>query len=806
MFKNYILSAIRNTRKNGFHSLINIIGLSLGILSAIFILLYIQDELSYDKHHEKHERIFRLESDFTINNKHDKFAVTAIPLAPALKIEFPEVEDFVRFAGDQDVLLKYEGKEFYEDRLFFTDSSIFNVFTHKFIYGSPEQALTDPNTMVLTESLSKKFFGDENPINKVIKTGDDMNFKITAVIEDVPSNSHLKFSGLFSVSTLAEIYGRERFNSFEPGTFWNITPYSYILLKENSDISSIHEKFPEFYDKYMAEVGDQINASFKLMATPLADVHLTSKFSGDEPTGNIVYVYIFGFVAIFILIIASINYMNMATARSFDRAREVGIRKVVGAYRTQLIRQFIGESILLSVFALIIAIIFVIILLPVFNDLADKNMSFSILSNPRIFLYAIGISLLIGIISGSYPAFYLSSFRPVRVLKGTIISGRKNGTLRKILVIFQFVLSIIMIIGIIMVSKQLNYFRNKDLGFDKENIILTQVQDTSFRKKIPVFKEELLQNPAITSVSSSTGLPGYVRSIVVMRVEKENKMQEYALNFVMVDYDYIDLLNLEIVEGRNFDEKMGTDVEQAVIINETAAKKLGWAEDPLGKKIDFGVDLDGSALRNTKVIGVIKDFNYISLHNPIEPLCLFLTDRPRYYLAIKYESDNIQSVLDFIKEKWDSFGANRTFDYTIFENRLDEMYTAEIKLGKIFLYFTILCIFIALLGLFGLSSFTSEQRTKEIGIRKTFGASVNSIVLMLFREFAYLVIIAFIIAVPVSYFAIDNWLQNFAYSVKIGWLPFAIGGILAFVIAILTVSYHSVRAATSNPVDAIKWE
>jgi len=806
MFRNYILSAIRNIRKNAFHSAINIIGLTIGILATIFILLYIQDELSYDKHHVKHKRIYRLESDFTINNKHDRFAVTSIPLAPSLKVEFPEIEEFVRFAGEADILLKYEDKEFYEDRMFYTDSTIFDVFTHNFIYGTPDKALTEVNTVVLTESLAKKFFDDEDPVNKVLRTGGGRNFKVTAVVEDVPLSSHLKFNGLFSASTLAERYGEERFNSFEPGNFWNITPYSYILLKENADISNIHEKFPEYYDKYMAEIGDQINASYKMESTPLAEVHLTSTFEGDEPTGNILYVYIFGFVAIFILMIASINYMNMSTARSFDRAREVGIRKVIGAHRTQLIRQFLGESIILSIIAMIIAFVFVIMLLPIFNELADKNLSFSLMTNPGIYLYIFCITILVGLISGSYPAFYLSSFLPVKVLKGSIISGRKNGTLRKVLVTFQFTLSIIMIVGTIMVSNQLSFLRNKDLGFDKSNILVTQVQDTTFRKKLPSFKEELLQNPNITNVSTSTGLPGNVRSIIVMRVEKENKMQEYALNFVMVDYNYIDLLNMEIVKGRNFDKNMGTDLEEGVIINEAAAKNLGWGDDAIGKKIDFGIDLDGSAMRNTKVIGVVKDFNYVSLHNPVEPIGLFLSERPRYYVAIKFEEGSTQSVIKYVQEKWDSFGANRTFDYSIFENTMDDMYTAEVKLGKIFLSFTILCIFIALLGLFGLSSFIAEQRSKEIGIRKSFGASVNSIVRLLFKEFTYLVIIAFVISVPLSYFAIDNWLQNFAYSANIGWMPFVAGGVMAFIIAILTVSFHSIRAATSNPVDSIKWE
>ncbi|MCK4407057.1 MAG: ABC transporter permease, partial [Bacteroidales bacterium] len=426
MFKNYIISAYRNIVRNKFYSAINIIGLSIGIIATIFILLYNQNELSYDRHHEKHERIYRLESNFTISGKHDLFAVTSVPLGPAFKLEFPEVEEFVRFAGGDGILIRYGEKEFYEDALFYTDSTIFDVFTHEFILGKPEKALTEPNTCIFTETLAKKYFGDKNPIGEVITDADNVDFKITGVIKDLPENSHLKFNGLFSVATLSERFGRERFNSFEPGAFWKIGTYTYILLKENSSIESVFEKFPQFYEKYMKSIGDQINASFQVMATPLADIHLTSNLSSDQPTGNKAYVYIFSFVALFILLIAAINYMNMATARSATRAKEVGIRKVLGAFRSQLMRQFLSESLILAIIALVIAIAAIYLLLPNFNEIAGKNLVFGFSSTPFILLEIFVITIIIGLISGSYPAFYLSSFLPVKVLKGKINTGKKG--------------------------------------------------------------------------------------------------------------------------------------------------------------------------------------------------------------------------------------------------------------------------------------------------------------------------------------------------------------------------------------------
>ncbi len=822
MIKNYFKSAYRNIVRNKFYSFINILGLSIGFTATIIILLFNQNELNYDKHNEKYDRIYRLESHFTIAGKDDLFAVTSAPLGPAFKVEYPEVEEFVRLFGGDGMLIEIDEHEYYEDRLFWADSTIFDIFTHEFIYGAAENALTEPNSCVINESLSKKYFGANNPMGEVIKAANGMNFKITGVIKDQPNNTHLKYNGLFSIVTLSERVGRERFNSMEPAQFWNITPYTYILLKENSSMESILEKSPIFYEKYMKSLGDQINANFVPMATPLAEIHLNSTLKNDEPTGNKGYVLIFSIVAGFILVIAGINYMNMATARSAKRAKEVGLRKVIGAIRSQLMRQFLSESLILAFIAFIISLFAVYLIIPSFNELAGKNLVFGLESSGTIlltFLIAIGV----GLVSGSYPSFYLSSFQPVKVLKGKISSGRSRGTLRKVLVVFQFIISIAMIVGTLVVSKQLNFLRSKDLGFEKDNILVTTIQaDTNLLKKMPTFREELLQNPNVKDLSTSNGYPGNIGGIVVMKVEQDSKfgasdsttissgggqMVEETLNFTMIDYDFLNLYEIKLIAGRNFSKEMGTDLEEGVIINEACAKELGWTDNPLGKKIGFGLNLDGTFTRNTKVIGVVKDFHYRSLHNTIEPLSLFLSDRPRNAISIKIGPDNRQETLQFIEDKWNEFGAIHPFDYDFLKDTMDEMYQAEEKIGKVFTIASLLSVFIALLGLLGLSSFIAEQRTKEIGIRKVVGASLESILAFLFKEFVILIVIALIIASPIAWYLLDNWLDaNFVYSTSIGLLTFLTAGLIAFIIGILTISFHIYKAASSNPVDALKYE
>ncbi|MCK4664691.1 MAG: ABC transporter permease [Bacteroidales bacterium] len=805
MIKNYLKIAYRNIVGNKFYSAINIIGLSIGIVCTIFILLYITDELSYDKHHVNHERIYRIESDFNIANKQDRFAVTAIPWGPVLKNECPEVAGFVRFMKNDDVLLKYEEKEFFEEDIYFADSSIFDVFTHTFLFGNPKTALNEPNTIVLTKKLANKYFRNKNPIGEILKTGEGTNLKVTGVIENVPGNSHLKFKGLISVETVAKMTGEEKFNSTEPGTFWNIRVFTYIILNKNSKIESVQEKIPQLYDKYMASIGNQINASFDMMFTQLAELHFRSFIEADLPRGNMAYIYIFAVVAVFILIIASINYMNMATAQSANRAKEVGLRKVMGARKKQLIGQFISESIVLSLIGLIIALFLVYMLLPVFNELSGKSLDLSFMTDPVMLLSILFISAFIGLVSGSYPAFYLSSFIPVKVLKQNTKSGGK-GWLRKVLVVFQFCISTIMIIGTIIVSGQLNFLKNKDLGFDKKDVVVLEVRDSAFASKIPSFEEELIQSPYILKTATSTNVPGAVSSIIVFRVEKEEKMQEYAINLFFIDHDYLDMMNIEIVKGRNYDKKMGTDLLQGFIINETAAKKLGWGENAIGKRMQFGIDVDGSARRDGKVIGVVKDFHYVPLNNEIEPIVLMLGEFPNKLVSVKIDKNNKTQAVDYIQDLWTKYDHHYPFDYYYLENELSSSYDSEENLGRIFMYFAIIAIFISCLGLFGLSSYITEQRTKEIGIRKVLGSTVSGIITLLSKEFLVLIIIANVLAWPIAYFVIHKWLQNFAYSISINWFIFLITTIFTIILALTITGIKAFISARANPVETLKYE
>lgn len=806
MIGNYIISASRNFSRNKFYSIINILGLSLGLTATFFILLYLNDELGYDKHFKNYERIYRLEGDFTINNKHDRFAVSSSAMAPALKIEFPEVEKFCRFASNDNVVLKYNEKEFFEKKILFSDSTASDIFSLKFVEGTPDKSLNEPFSIIMSRSSATKYFGNEQAYGKTLITGSGNSFKVSGVFEDLPDNTHLKFDMLMSMTTLAKLFGSDRFNSLEPEAFWNVGMYSYILLKPNSSISAIQDKFPTVYNKYMKEIGDQINASFELVTTRLDKIHHTSKLAGDEPVGSMAYIYVFAAVAVFILLLASINYMNLATARAATRAREVGLRKVVGANRSQLASQFLSESVLLSAAALLISFALMQLLLPAFNELSGKKLTFSLMSDPGILIGIIGITLLTGFLSGLYPAVVLSSFQPAMVLKGKLHVGSKGTWMRKVLVTFQLVISVVMITGTLVIYNQLTFMRNADVGFDKNNVMVVEVQDTTFRKKINNFREELLQNPSVLASSMSRGVPGGGNGIQVMRVEKDNKMQEYALNLIPCDYEFPELLKLEFIAGRSFNREMGTDKNEAVIINESTAKAMGWGKNALGKKIHYGFELDGSGGQMLKVIGVVKDFNYTSLHNKIEPLVMFIPQFPFDILTIRLKPGHSQKTIDYIQDKWNEFGANRPFDYYFLDKDYESKYQSESKLGTVFATFAGLSIFIALLGLLGLSSFIAMQRSKEIGIRKVLGSSVEGILRMLYRESVILVLIACGVAIPLAHYFLNDWLDNFAYHTQITWVTYLLAAVTSFVVAIISVSFHAIKAATANPVNSIKYE
>lgn len=806
MISNYLRSALRNFRRNKIYAVINILGLSLGLTSTIFILLYINDELGYDKHFPLHKRLYRLEGDFNINNKHDRFAVSALPMGPALQLEMPEVEAFCRFNLNENTIFRYNEKEFIEKNAYLADSTAPYLFSLSFIEGNPEKTLTEPFTVILSEKTAKKYFGKSPAYGKILYTPSGRSYKVTGVFEDLPHNTHMAFDLLMSMETLGTYMGDEQYHSMAPIAFWNVGYFTYILLKPNSDMDNILNKFPAFYDKYMKEIGDQINASFELKANRIDKVHHNSHVDADLPTGNMAYIYVFSAVAVLIILLAAINYMNLATARAANRAREVGLRKVVGANRAQLAGQFMSESLLLAVLSMVISLILIKLFIPLFNQISGKALSFSLLANPEMMFGILAITLITGLISGIYPSLFLSSFQPAVVLKGKIKIGSGGAWLRKGLVAFQLLISLVMVTGSIVIFNQLHFMQRADMGFEKDNIMVLEVQDSAFRRRTDSFKSELLQNPNILNVGMSWGIPGGSMSVQVVRMEKETKMQDYALNLLPCDYDFLELLQVSFVKGRNFSREMGSDKETAVIVNEATVREMGWGEHALGKKIHWGYDMDGSGGKRMKVIGVVKDFNYVSLHNTIEPIIMFIPNFPLNVMSVRIKPGTEKSSIDFIQKQWKESNVNRPFDYYFLDKNFESKYQAESNLGQVFSIFAILSIFIALLGLIGLSSFMALQRTKEIGVRKVLGASIQSLVLMLYRESVLLVFLAFIIAVPLSWYMLHRWLENFAYHISLSWFIFAFAGLIILIITLISVSFHAIKAALSNPVTAIKYE
>lgn len=809
MFKNFLLTITRNFIRNKFYTSLNIVGLSVGLLCAILIVLFIQDELTYDKFNVKHERIIRLGSDFTINGKRDRGATSALPFGPTFKAEFSEVEEFVRILGSGRQQFKYGNRVFFEEDIVYIDSSVFSVFSFELIKGDPKTCLSEANSIVLNETLAEKYFGNQNPLGKIILVGENREFTVKGVMKDIPSNSHFKFNGFFSMKTLEHVHGSEDFNSIEPIRFWNLNCYTFLLLKENVDVGIIKNKFPIYYEKYMKPLANKLGVRYQLVVQKLANIHLRSDLQWDAPTGSIKYVFILSIIAFFILSIAGINYMNMATARSSKRAKEVGIRKVVGAYRENLIWQFMLESLSLSLLALLIALIVVELILPLFNSLVDKDLVLSFSQTPEVLFFSIGLALVLGFVSGSYPAFYLSSFHPVKVLKGSKILGNPGGMLRKFLVISQFTVSAMMISGTIMVGLQWNYMNNKDLGFNKEDIIVVSLRDSLLRTQVKSLKKELKKNSNVKAVATSSSLIGFDASKSIHLYEGEQGMMEYALNFNVVDFDYIDLMEMNVMQGRKFDPKLKKDTSEAFIINQSAADKFQWYQNALGKKLQLGVKLDkDDEVMKGKVIGVVSDFHYQPLRNMIEPINFIVSENPetRRILHVKINSENRKETINYIKKVWSNFSSNTSFAYFFLDDRMKKQYDSEERLTWIFSIFSLISILIASLGLFGLSSFIAEQRAKELGIRKVLGASVEKLVYLQTKEFFVLVLLANIIAVPVVYWLMNMWLEDFFYRIEIAWWIFLVTLIISLFIGLFTVSWQSYRAASADPVKAIKYE
>ena len=794
MFKNLLKTALRNINKEKIYSIINILGLTIGITCSLFLLLYILDEFSYDTFHQNRDHIYRMVTHIKEKDNEFTWASVQVPMAPELESKYSEVLYAVRFIGSGRELFENADKDvqFYEEDFLYTDSTVFNVFTFPLIQGDPKTALVEPNSIVLTRSTATRYFGKEDPLGKSLKNGDKL-YKVTGLMEDVPHNSHIDFDALLSRTSLPEDYGSSWGN-------WGVS--TYLLLPGNYDYHNLYSRFEEVKKERVQPIFDQYGITVDYFLQPILDIHLYSKIGSEsEEGGDISYIYIFTAVAIFMLIIASINYMNLATARASKRAKEVGIRKVVGSSKRLLIWQFLTESVMLTVIAVLISMVLVAFMLPLFNYVAGKEIAFNFLLQPNILLGLLAIVLFVGIAGGSYPAFYLSGFNPVQVLKGKIASSGGNSVLRKTLVVIQFAISITMVISTWVVYDQLQFLRKQDLGFDKEHVLSLEMPDQEMRDAYSALRNQLLENPNVQMVSTANTKPGNGIGKNLMDVETDDGMVERGIDLYQADYDYIPTMGMTIVDGRNFSRDYATDT-MAVIVNEAMVKRMGWT-DPIGKK--FKATGDTTGLRAFHVVGVIKDYNQLSLYNPIESLAIFF--RPKnYFLHIKIDGSNIPETVSYIEQTWKEVNQNKPFSYVFLDQDFDSQYKADEKRGQIFTWFSGLTILIACLGLLGLASYTTEQRTKEIGIRKVIGASVTNVVMLLYKDFFMLVGIAIVLAFPVAYYFMDRWLQTFAYQTDIKVMTFVLSALLTLLITLLAVGFHTVKAAMANPVKALQSE
>ncbi len=787
MIKNYLKIAIRNLTKYKGFSFINTAGLAIGLACTILILLWVYDEISYDRFHKNADESYRIVLETQSPNNINRSANSPNALGPALKEQYPEIVNFTRYMGGfSGWLVRCGEKTFMNDRWAAADPSFFKIFSFPFIHGDPQTALKDRYSMVITEDMAKKYFGDNMPIGKVIQK-DKTDLRVTGVIK-IPHNSHIQFDYIFPIINMKEWFIQD-LESWEPGPF-----KTYVQLSKNISSKEVNPKIAGIIKTHLA------NSNTTVHLQPFKKIHLYTDFQDDACNyhqGNVLYVYMFSSIALCILMIACINFMNLTTARSTSRAKEVSIRKVVGAKRKDIILQFWGEALLLTIIALLIAVVLVELLLPFFNNLTNKQLSIVFSSNIAIILGLLAISLLTALIAGSYPAIFLSSVLPLKVMKNSAITGTGvHSRLRRWLVMVQFTFAILLIITTTVIYNQLLFMKNKDLGYDKENVIYFYGHGKFFTNYESI-RNELLNYPNIISVSKAFP-PFYPGDEETSDIDWEGKNpnKDVLIRYKTVDYDYLKTFNMEMAQGRFFSKDFTSDLPN-FILNETAVRTMG-IENPIGRRLTYKG-------RSGRIIGVLKDFHQSSLHNKISPFIFSLYTGP-CYICVKMNQVNIPGTLEFIEEKWTEYEPDRPFTYYFFDDMIADYYRTEQRLGTVTKYFTLFTVFVSCLGLFGLSSYAAVQRTKEIGIRKVLGASVSGIILLLSKDFTKWVLLANLIAWPIAYYAMNQWLQNFAYRIDIGWWTFLLAGALVLVIALLTVSYQAIRAATANPVKALRYE
>lgn len=790
MLRNYILIAWRNLAKSKIFSLINVLGLTIGITVCMMIFLYIMHEFSYDEFHVKKDRIYRVMR----NNTKSEILVPYLsgPYAPALLNDFPgEIETAVRVLPANG-LVSFEDKAFNEKKLYVVDSSFFTFFSFPLIKGDPSTALDDPHSVVLTEKTARKYFGENDPVGKMIRVDNEYTLKVTGVCKDIPTNSHLDFDLVMPISLYSQA------DWFD--VWMNNNNFTYVLLDEHASLDKLEERFPAFMEKYLKADMDAMGIKFDLTLKPLTEIYFEEASTFDNVKhGDKRVVFIFLSIAAFILLIASINFINLSTIRAVDRSKEVGLRKVMGARRKQLILQFIGESVLITVISCVLAVALLNFLMPLYNDLLGYQLTVS-WNSVTIWLFLAGVIIVAGFLAGSYPAFILAAFLPVQALRGKIVPGKGGALFRQALVVLQFAISVMLIIGTIIIMQQMKYIREKDLGYNKEQTVIVRIDNSELYQHMVSFKRELENRPEVSSVSLMSGEPGGFFDLFTFEVEGQDDFWKARTQFA--DFEIVETLGLNIIAGRDFSPEYGTDSTKAAMINRTAAKMLGYSpEEAIGKWIKN--TMRDSIRRN--IVGVIEDYNFLSLKEKMDALVIS-TSIDRRVILIRLKGGNISNGIEAIQTAYRSAAPGYPFEFSFLDQQFGEMYKADLRQQKILSIFSGLAIFIACLGLFGLASFTATKRSKEISIRKVLGSSVKSIVMMLSKDLLKPVLIATIIAIPAGYFIMDHWLNNFAYTTALKWWIFLFAAAITMAIALFTVCAKAIKAARTKPVTYLKSE
>ena len=811
----YLRLSFRKFHREKLYSLINIAGLSIAIACCLILGLYLRSELTYDHHHVNHDNIYRVTSEFSVDGATERFAVSSPVLGQMMAAEFDEIESYVRFRHLAEDYYYYDDFAFKWDASYEADDNVFDVFTHDIIYGDPATALKDGNSVAVSQTFARKYFGDRNPVGETLTTDDENPVQIMLVFADLPENTHLKYDLLISANhpDFAQPEGLTERRQM----LWRVNSYTYLVMKDGFLAADFAPMFSAFIDRNMAETARRYDTEVNLSAQFLTDIHLNSDFPNDEPLGNKAYLLAFVVVAIFILIVASINYTNLATARSTRHAKDIGIRKILGADKTTLAFQILAESIIFALISMLVGVILVDLCLtftPI-NQLLGKTLHFNLISDPEVLGGLFVFSLTVGLISGAYPAIYLSSWAPLSAL--VISTGNKvDAYMRKGLVLVQFTISVAVIACTLLMANQMQYLSEKSLGFEKEHRITFGIVGRDQLRKTPAFITALLENPNVLGAARSASLLGRSGRINLFQIENnEGVMTQSSSANISIDYDYLDVLGMSLDAGRNFSDEFLTDIDESALVNKSMVEKMGW-DQPLGKRIENGSEEDGMRRR---VVGVVEDFNFQSLHNPVQPIILFpysekaldeVPDRAashiQSYMTVNITNADLQQTLDYIEQRFQEFDAKHPFEFEFLDESLNELYQSEESLMKLIGLFAGLCIFIACLGLFGLASFTTEQRSKEIGIRKVLGASASQIIFLLSKNMLSLVLVGAVAGCTIAYFAITAWLGHFAYRADMTLISYLIATLAALLVAYTTVALQSYKTAQADPVDALRYE